>query len=73
MSDTGTGIAKHEIPHIFERYYFAKQQEPSDEIGSGLGLAIVKRILDLHQSTIKVTSELNQGTRFTFELPLQAV
>ena len=37
---------------------------------SGLGLAIVKRILDLHGSRITVTSKVNAGTRFEFELPL---
>lgn len=71
VSDTGSGIAEHEIPHIFERYYMTKQNIPTQEIGSGLGLAIVKRILELHRSTIEVTSELNQGTRFSFDLPLQ--
>jgi signal transduction histidine kinase len=71
VSDTGRGIARHEIPHIFERFYYTRQEEPAEEIGSGLGLAIVKRILELHQSTIRVTSELNQGTCFTFELPMQ--
>ena len=67
VTDTGRGIAQHEIPHIFERFYYSEQKEPSTVIGSGLGLAIVKRILELHQSTIAVTSELNQGTSFTFE------
>lgn len=72
VSDTGKGIAQHEIPHIFERYYYSPPEEPSEKLGSGLGLAIVKRILELHESTIQVTSELNRGTRFTFDLPLQA-
>jgi two-component system, OmpR family, sensor kinase len=70
--DTGKGIAKHEIPHIFERFYHAKDNEPSEEIGSGLGLAIVKKILELHQSSIRVRSELNHGTSFSFELPLKS-
>lgn len=72
VADTGVGIAKHEIPHIFERFYQSKQQEHSGEIGSGLGLAIVKKILDLHHSRIKVRSELDRGTSFAFDLPLQA-
>ena len=71
VTDTGRGIAQHEIPHIFERFYYSEQKEPSAVIGSGLGLAIVKRILELHKSTIEVTSKLNQGTSFTFDLPLQ--
>ncbi len=72
VSDTGNGIASHEIPHIFERFYQSQQQRPSEELGAGLGLAIVKKILDLHQSTIRVDSQPDRGTRFTFELPMPA-
>jgi len=72
VSDTGRGIAKHEIPHIFERYYFSHQGHHTEKLGSGLGLAIVKRILELHKSSIAVRSELNRGTIFSFELPLPA-
>ncbi|MDA1299557.1 MAG: HAMP domain-containing sensor histidine kinase [Proteobacteria bacterium] len=72
VSDTGNGIASHEIPHIFERFYQSQQQRPSEELGAGLGLAIVKKILDLHQSTIRVDSRPDQGTRFIFELPMPA-
>lgn len=71
VSDTGKGIAEHEIPHIFERFYYSRNQA-AGKIGSGLGLAIVKRILELHKSTIMVKSELNRGTSFTFELPIPA-
>lgn len=70
VRDTGQGIAGHEIPHIFERFFHSKQQDDSREIGSGLGLAIVKRILDLHQTSIRVKSELERGTSFVFDLPL---
>ena len=71
VADTGSGIAKHEIPHIFERFYYAKPKESTEELGSGLGLAIVKKILDLHKSTIAVSSEIDGGTSFVFDLPLQ--
>jgi two-component system, OmpR family, sensor kinase len=71
VSDNGEGIQTHEISHIFERYYRSQKKQPSADIGTGLGLAIVKRILDLHQSTISVSSELNKGTRFIFDLPSQ--
>ncbi len=73
VADTGRGIARHDIPHIFERHYYTRSQESAEKLGSGLGLAIVKRILDLHQASIQVSSELERGTRFTFELPLQPV
>lgn len=69
--DTGTGIAQHDIPHIFERYYYSPSGQPTEKLGSGLGLAIVKRILDLHKTTIQVSSEINRGTKFTFDLPMQ--
>ena len=64
VSDTGEGIAASDLPHIFERNFRAAQ---SDE-GAGLGLAITKRILELHDGTVEVESELGQGTRFSFRL-----
>ena len=68
ISDTGRGIATEDLPFIFTRYYKGtKVRSPNS---SGLGLAIVKKILDLHKSTIKVYSKINQGTRFEFNLPL---
>ena len=79
VSDTGKGIQTHEIPYIFDRHYQSHNnttatntlQHP-ERIGSGLGLAIVKRILDLHQTSIDVTSQINKGTSFIFELPQPA-
>jgi len=69
--DTGIGIDKKELPHIFERYQ--KGSRIDNESGSGLGLAIAKKIVELHNSTIDVVSELDKGTAFTFELPLHKV
>ena len=69
ISDTGAGIPEDELEHIFDRYHKVKRNA-SDEIeGSGLGLAIVKKILEIHNSSIKVFSKINQGTSFEFELP----
>lgn len=70
VSDTGCGISDEELPKIFDRYYQAKDSGSTYTDSSGLGLAIVKRILDLHDSQITVTSHINHGTRFEFELPL---
>jgi signal transduction histidine kinase len=70
VTDSGSGIAREHLPHIFERYWRA-----SDDTGThpgasaGLGLAIVKRILDLHGSVVRVRSELARGTRIEFGLP----
>ena len=64
--DNGDGIASHEIPKLFERFY---QRDPDRSAGgSGLGLAIVKRILELHRSRVTVQSELDQGSVFSFWL-----
>jgi two-component system OmpR family sensor kinase len=68
--DNGEGIASHEIPKLFDRFY---QHDPDHSRGgNGLGLAIVKRILELHRSRITVQSDLDQGTVFSFWL-LQTV
>ena len=69
VSDTGRGIESQELPYIFERYRKGKFYSDATK-GSGLGLAIVKKIMDLHNSTIKVNSILNQGTEFYFNLPV---
>jgi signal transduction histidine kinase len=70
VSDSGSGIAADDLPRIFERFYRADKARSRDSKGSGLGLAIVKRILELHDSEIRVESELGRGATFWFELPL---
>lgn len=70
VSDSGQGIRREHLPHIFERYWRAPEVDDHGAgTSSGLGLAIVKRILELHGSVVKVQSELQRGTRFGFELP----
>jgi signal transduction histidine kinase len=68
ISDTGCGIKKEDVPHIFDRFYRATKSRENGDFHSGLGLAIVKRILSLHGSDISADSELNKGTTFTFQL-----
>ena len=71
VSDTGSGIRQEDLPHIFERYYRVPSQ--SEKPGcAGLGLAIAKRILELHGSAITVESMPDEGTSFTFRLPVHA-
>jgi len=68
VADTGIGIAPEDQAYIFERY----KQLHKDDIpkkGMGIGLAIVKKILELHQSSIQVTSTPGQGAAFWFILP----
>jgi signal transduction histidine kinase len=68
VTDTGCGIPAEDVPRIFERFY---QQDKNRSAGNsaGLGLAIVKRILELHDSVINVSSELERGTTFSFRIP----
>jgi signal transduction histidine kinase len=68
--DTGSGIAREHLPHIFERYWRADDapEQPGHGASAGLGLAIVKRILDLHGSAVRVLSDPPHGTRFEFSL-----
>jgi signal transduction histidine kinase len=68
ISDSGHGIPEDELPHIFDRYHKIKRVKDSDHEGTGLGLAIVKKIVELHDSKIKVESEINEGTTFRFLL-----
>ncbi len=71
ITDTGVGIPPAELPHIFDRYFMGQRSAAAD--GSGLGLAIVKRIVELHGSTVRATSRVNEGAEFSFSLPVRAV
>ncbi|MGH8727362.1 MAG: ATP-binding protein [Burkholderiales bacterium] len=68
VADSGCGIAAEHLPHIFDRFY--RVEKSRHEQSSGLGLAIVKRIIELHESEIKVESNPGAGTKFTFDLPV---
>jgi signal transduction histidine kinase len=68
VSDTGLGIDMHHLSHLFERFYRTDKARSRDLGGTGLGLSIVKSILELHQSTINVESEVGKGSRFWFVL-----
>jgi two-component system OmpR family sensor kinase len=70
ISDTGPGIPKEELPHIFKRFYHADRSRKGTEGHSGLGLAITQKIIELHQGSIHVTSSPDAGTSFTFSLPV---
>ena len=69
VKDTGPGIAEQDQTYIFERYRKAKATSKGN-FGAGLGLAIVKKILDIHNSSIKVISRPDQGSAFQFALPV---
>jgi len=63
VTDTGRGIEKEVLEHIFDPYFTTRQS------GTGLGLAIVHRIVESHNGEIKVDSNVGKGTRFTVLLP----
>ncbi len=69
VEDSGIGIAKDDIDHIFERFYRVDKARSSESGGTGLGLSIVKHIIDSHQGKIEVQSALGQGSLFTISLP----
>jgi signal transduction histidine kinase len=71
VADTGPGIPEADVPHLFDRFYQARQSvAPSTGVGGkGLGLAIVKRIAELHAGEVRVDSTPGQGTRVTLVLP----
>jgi signal transduction histidine kinase len=71
VADTGIGIDKESLQHIFERFYRSTEAKTLVSSGSGLGLAIVKRILEMHGGTVEVESVVNQGTTFRMLLPVQ--
>lgn len=69
VSDTGIGIAKEDLPHIFDRFFRALNAQWVDPGGTGLGLAIVQRVVDQHRGRIEVISTPGTGTTFTIHLP----
>ena len=62
VNDSGHGISREDLPHIFERFY--RGDKAREKGGYGLGLSIAKQIADLHGAKIKVKSELGVGTTF---------
>ena len=69
ISDTGIGIAKNDLPHIFERFY--KVDRARSGGGTGMGLAIAKHVVEAHGGKIRVQSEEGKGSTFSFSLSLK--
>ncbi len=66
ISDTGNGIEKIDLPHIYDPYFTSKPA------GTGLGLAVVQKIMEAHGGTINVESGIGQGTLVSLQFPLTA-
>jgi two-component system sensor histidine kinase ResE len=69
VEDTGEGIAREDLPFVFERFYKADKARTRSQGGTGLGLAIVVGLVHAHGGSITVDSEPGQGTVFHVSLP----
>ncbi|KPQ38397.1 MAG: Signal transduction histidine kinase [Phormidium sp. OSCR] len=70
VSDTGIGIAAEDLPYVFDRFWRAERSRSRHSGGTGIGLAITRRLVELHGGTIRVESQLGQGSTFYFSLPM---
>lgn len=71
VSDTGKGIPKEDIPYVFSPFYQSRHTADDGQLGTGLGLTMVYELVKLHQGTVFIQSEVNQGTTITITLRLQ--
>lgn len=67
ITDNGSGISEENIPKLFEPYYTSKRN------GIGLGLASTLNIIQAHNGSIEVSSEINKSTNFTITLPVKII
>jgi two-component system phosphate regulon sensor histidine kinase PhoR len=70
IKDTGIGISRDDLVHIFERFFKADKSRTHE--GSGLGLAIAKHIIQAHNGQIWVESQEGRGSTFGFSLPIRS-
>jgi len=71
VHDTGIGIPKKDVAHLFDEFYRVKSKETRAITGTGLGLSIAKKIVEGHNGHIEVESRLHQGSTFRVLLPLE--
>jgi len=70
VSDTGIGIAKEDVAHIFDRFWRADKARSREQGGAGLGLSIAKWIVEMHRGSIDVESDPSKGSTFHVRVPL---
>jgi signal transduction histidine kinase len=71
VTDHGVGIPKEELKKIFDKFYRVSTAKTREIRGTGLGLTLAKHIIEAHDGTIEVESEVSKGSRFTIRIPLQ--
>ncbi len=70
LQDTGNGIAKADLPRVFDRYYRVENPQNNKIEGTGIGLALVKKLVELAHGTIEVSSKLGVGSSFILYFPI---
>jgi two-component system phosphate regulon sensor histidine kinase PhoR len=70
ISDNGIGIPKDQLNKIFEKFYRVPKGDLHDVKGFGLGLSYVKNMVEMHKGSITVNSKIDEGTKFSINLPL---
>jgi PAS domain S-box-containing protein len=70
VSDTGVGIPRAELPHLFERFHRVRGATSRTHEGSGIGLGLVRDLAAVHGGTVDVESVVNEGTTFRVRIPL---
>lgn len=73
VKDTGIGIPKEDIPHIFDEFYRGENAKSYEKEGTGLGLAIAKRAVEKYGGQLEVISEIKKGTTFIIHLPASII
>lgn len=73
VADSGAGIPKKEQEHIFERFYRVDKSHSREIGGTGLGLSIARDVVVMHRGSIRVFSQMGEGTTFTIRIPLKYV
>jgi signal transduction histidine kinase len=73
VEDSGIGIPDDSINDIFERFYRVDKSHSREIGGTGLGLAITKNAILMHHGTVKVSSKVGEGTKFTVRIPLSYI
>ena len=69
--DTGIGIAKEDLPRVWERFFQSEESKKMRKAGFGLGLKIAREIVQRHGGEMGIESQLGVGSRFFFHLPVK--